>query len=146
MIETIFIHPWTWIMAISIGLFLLLTIVSVYLWIRADEVWSVGTIAGGLVTLILSGAYFGAMLPPYDSSFYNVYKITGELTEVESAFSGDEGTMSQVFIAKVDGVDYYIKSDDQRFRTLDVGDEVSLVCDKKFQYFVQPWYDCSFAG
>lgn len=146
MIESIFTQPWTWIMPVSIILTLLLVVVSIFLWYHLDELWSIGAIFGGIALLSLCGGYFGAMLPPYDTSYYDVYRITGNVTEIESAFSGNEGTMSQVFIAKVDGVDYYIKSQDQRFRTLDVGDDVSLVCDKRFQYFIEPWYDCSFAG
>lgn len=148
MIESIFFNPWIWIVPIILGLALLAIPFGIFLAKRDD--YSVGgpvsVVFGGLVFLTLGGFYFGAMLPPYDASFYQTYRITGELTDIQSAFSGDEGTMSQVFVAEVDGVDLYIRSDDQRFRTLEVGDDVNLVCGKGFAYFQEPWYDCSFGG
>lgn len=141
MIESIFFNPWIWIipifLVISVGLILL----DIFF-----EWEGFGALVGGILLLGLGGFYFGAILPPYDVSYYQTYRITGELTEVESAFSGDEGTMSQVFVARVDGVDLYIRSDDQRFRSLEVGDDVNLVCEKQFAYFQEPWFDCSFGG
>lgn len=148
MIESIFFNPWVWIVPILIVVSIIMVGLGVYL-IREDDFSAVGPISvvfGGISFLVLGGAYFGAILPPYDASFYQTYRITGELTEIQSAFSGDEGTMSQVFVAKVDGVDLYIRSDDQRFRTLEAGDDVNLVCSKGFAYFQEPWYDCSFGG
>lgn len=146
MIESIFFNPWIWIVPIILLIALIVTVVSWALAIHEDEFWAVGVIFGGLTLLILGGCYFGMMLPPYDASYYQTYRITGELSEIQSAFSGDEGTMSQVFVSKVEGVDLYIRSDDQRFRTLEVGDDVNLVCGKGFAYFQEPWYDCSFGG
>lgn len=141
MIESIFFNPWIWILAVILGVFILLIILDVAFW---------GDGAPGFVGLvgflILGGLYFGVILPPYDASFYQTYRITGEVGQIESAFSGDEGTMSQVFIAKVEGIDLFIKSDDQRFRTVNVGDDVNLVCGKSFAYFQEPWFDCSFGG
>lgn len=148
MIESIFFNPWVWIVPIILLASILLIPFGIYL-MHLDSYSAGGPISivfGGLVFLGLGGAYFGTMLPPYDASFYQTYRITGELSEIQSAFSGDEGTMSQVFVAKVDGVDLYIRSDDQRFRTLEVGDDVNLVCSKGFGYFQEPWYDCSFGG
>lgn len=148
MIESIFFNPWIWI--IPIILVVLIALVIFGIWLVRDDDFSVGGPVsigiGALCVLFLAPAYFGFILPPYDASYYQTYRITGELTEVQSAFSGDEGTMSQVFIARVDGVDLLIKSDDQRFRTLEVGDDVNLVCGKGFAYFQEPWYDCSFGG
>jgi hypothetical protein len=107
-IESIFFNPWVWI----IPIILLVAIAVIVLDVIFD--WSgIGAIFGGLLFLMLGGFYFGAMLPPYDASFYQAYRITGELTQLESAFSGDEGTMSQVFVARVDGVDLFIRSDDR---------------------------------
>jgi hypothetical protein len=141
MIESIFFNPWIWIVPVI----LIICVALIVLDIIAD-LYGIGAILGGLAFLILGGVYFGAILPPYDVSFYQTYRITGEVGQIESAFSGDEGTMSQVFIAKVDGVDLFIKSDDQRFRTISVGDDVNLVCAKGFAYFQEPWFDCSFGG
>lgn len=149
MIESIFFSPWIWIMGIAFAVFFVMAVVSTIMWLRewgTDSSWPLGVCIWTLLTLVTGGVYFGGMLPPYDASFYQTYRITGELTEVESAFSGDEGTMSQIFIAKVDGIDLYIKSGDQRFRTLNVGDDVNLVCSKGFAYFQEPWYDCSFGN
>lgn len=142
MIESIFFDPWIWI--IPILLLLCIAWVVIDLVFFADTF--IGAMLGGLLLLVGSGVYFGALLPPYDASFYQTYRITGELSQLESAFSGDEGTMSQVFVAKVDGVDLFIRSEDQRFRSVGVGDDVNLVCDKGFAYFQQPWFDCSFGG
>lgn len=148
MIESIFFNPWIWIVPILLFVSALSILVGVYL-IRRDEFsvgGPIGVLLGATLTLILGGVYFGALLPPYDASYYQTYRITGELTDIQSAFSGDEGTMSQVFVAEVEGVDLYIRSEDQRFRTLEVGDDVNLVCGKGFAYFQEPWYDCSFGG
>ena len=151
MLESIFVSPGYWIMGSLTFLVLAFVAMSLYFWIRAvkkyhDEVWesgwSISSIMGGIIFLIMGGFFFGGVLPPYDTSFYQTYRITGELTEIESAFEGDEGTMSQVFIAAVDGIDYYIKSDDQRFRTFEVGDSVNLICYKNFQYFQEPTFSC----
>lgn len=148
MIESIFFNPWIWIIPILLVISILMIPLGIYL--NLNDAYSVGgpisIFIGGLVFLILGGVYFGGILPPYDASFYQTYRITGELSEIQSAFSGDEGTMSQVFVAEVEGVDLYIRSDDQRFRTLEVGDDVNLVCGKGFAYFQEPWYDCSFGG
>lgn len=148
MIESIFFNPWIWI--IPIILLICIALIPFGIWLLRRDDLSVGGIGAlvmaPMVLLGLGSAYFGWILPPYDASYYQTYRITGELTSVESAFSGDEGTMSQVFVAEVDGVDLYIRSDDQRFRTLEVGDDVNLVCGKGFAYFQEPWYDCSFGG
>lgn len=150
MIEAIFFNPWIWIVGILVGLLLLGAIVFFIIYRISDsyddEMWLFGGWLSAIFGLLLAGFYFGALLPPYDTSFYKTYKITGELSELETAFTGEGGTMSQVFIAKVEGVDLYIRSEDQRFRTLNVGDDASLVCGKGFRYFQEPWYDCSFAG
>ena len=142
MVESIFFNPWVWIVPI-----ILVVMIAVAVWDLitgfTDYVLGVGM---SVFALILAGLYFALVLPPYDVSFYQTYRITGEVTQVESAFSGDEGTMSQVFIARIDGVDLFIKSDDQRFRTISVGDDVNLVCGKKFAYFQEPWFDCSIGG
>lgn len=148
MIEAIFFNPWIWIVAGILVALLALTIVGI-IFVRRDEysiMGPVGIVVGGISFLMLGAAYFGWILPPYDTSFYQTYRITGEVTSVESAFNGEEGTMSQVFVAEVEGVDLYIRSNDQRFRTLDEGDDVNLVCTKGFAYFQQPWYDCNFGG
>lgn len=155
MIESIFFNPWIWIVAVLLGIGVLATVVLIIFgsWARGNrdhwddgEGFFIASFATALSTLILAGIYFGFMLPPYDASFYQTYRITGEVTQIESAFSGDEGTMSQVFIAKVDGIDLFIKSDDQRFRTINAGDNVNLVCGKGFAYFQEPWFDCSIGG
>lgn len=142
MLEPIFLHPWVWIVPIILAALIALIIFDAV----TEALDYVGVLFGSILALITAGLYFGLMLPPYDVSFHQTYRITGEVTQVESAFSGDEGTMSQVFIASVEGIDYYIKSDDQRFRTINVGDDVNLVCGKKFAYFQEPWFDCSIGG
>lgn len=141
MIESIFFDPWIWIVPILIGVLALVLILDLVWW-DLSGAFIIGSI--GLVLVV--PLYFGWILPPYDASFYQTYRITGEVTQIESAFSGDEGTMSQVFIAKVEGIDLFIKSDDQRFRTVNVGDDVNLVCGKSFAYFQEPWFDCSFGA
>lgn len=148
MIESIFFNPAVWIIPIILVICIVLIPLGVWL-IRRDEFsfggWSaVG--GGSLVFLFLGAFYFGVILPPYDTSYYQTYRITGQVETIESAFSGDEGTMSQVFIATVGGVDDFIRSDDQRFRTLEVGEDVNLVCSKEFRYFQEPWFECSFGG
>lgn len=146
--EPIFFNPWIWV----IPIILLVLVVALMLGIRAvrEDDLSLGgvmsTVFSGLGLLVLVPFYFGFMLPPYDASFYQTYRVAGELTTLEAAFNGDEGTMSQTFVSTVEGVDYFINSTDQRFRSLSVGDDVSLVCVKGFDYFVEPWLDCRFAG
>lgn len=144
MIEAIFFNPWIWIVAILIGLLLLATIGSIVWGLYRDE--PLPGVISAAALLGLSGAYFGAMLPPYDASYYQTYRITGEISTLERAFSGDEGTMSQTFVIEVDGVDLLISSSDQRLRTYEIGDDVELVCTKQFEYFVAPWYSCSVGG
>ena len=151
MIESIFIQPWVWIIPVVLVLAVGVTVWGAVQFRKQGGLDSgvgaaLAVIFGGVVALILAPAYFGWMLPPYDTSYYQTYRITGELESVESAFSGDEGTMSQTFVAQVKDVDYFIRSDDQRFRTLEAGDDVNLVCGKGFAYFQEPWYDCSFGG
>ncbi len=148
MIETIYFQPWVWIVAVLLGVLALISAGCAWGAWRANdpEIPAIGAILSGVACLILAGFYFGAMLPPYDSSYYQTYRITGHVTQIDAAFSGDEGTMSQVFIAKVDGVELFIKSDDQRFRTVHEGDNVNLVCGKSFAYFQEPWFECSFGG
>ncbi len=140
MVESIFFNPWIWIIPIIL--------VIALVWFIADFWWDTmaGWFIGGFTLLLLPVFYFVFLLPPYDSSFYQTYRITGEVTKVEAAFNGEEGTMSQVFVAQVAGVDEFIRSDDQRFRTVTVGDDVNLVCSKEFRYFQEPWYECAFGG
>lgn len=148
MIESIFFNPWVWIVPVVIAVLLAVIVLGIFL-LRADDLSLTGAffvVFGGIVALIITPIYFGFMLPPYDTTYYQTYRITGQVEQIESAFSGDEGTMSQTFIAKVEGVDLYIRSDDQRFRTLEVGDGVNLVCGKGFAYFQEPWYSCDFGG
>lgn len=140
MIEPIFFNPWIWIVPI---LLLILVIVSIA--VLCSEMPEMA-IVPGLLTLMLAGFYFGMMLPPYDASFYRTYQITGEVTDVQAAFAGDEGTISQSFVVEVEGISDLITSDDQRFRTIEEGDEVTLACSKEFRYFQAPWFDCAFGG
>ncbi len=142
MLESIFFNPWIWILPILILVAIILIVIEFLLgW----EYIFFG-VFGGFMLLILAAFYFGFVLPPYDGTFYQTYRITGQVTQFEAAFDGDEGTMSQVFIARVDGVDEFIRSNDQRFRTIEVGMDVDLVCSKRFKYFQEPWYDCAFGG
>jgi hypothetical protein len=145
-IESIFFNPWIWIIPIVLGILLMCVIACIIATYMADEFWIMGAVIGGIFFLMVGGFYFGAVLPPYDTSYYQTYRITGELESLESAFNGEEGTMSQVFVAEVDGIETFIRSDDQRFRTLEPGDQVNLVCSKEFRYFQQYWYECSFGG
>jgi hypothetical protein len=157
MIQSIFFDPWIWICPVLIVILALLGFVALTQWARGrankkthyDDgyvFWLIGAIIAWAVGLIFAATYFAVSLVPYDASFYNTYRMTGTVTEVEAAFNGDEGSMSQVFVAKVDGIDEFIKSDDQRFRTVEVGDDVALVCSKIFNYWQEPYYDCSFAS
>lgn len=147
MIESIFFNPWIWIFPIILLAMVGVVFVGIRCLIIDDlSMWVIGVVFGGIALLVGVPLYFGFVLPPYDASFYQTYRITGDVAQIESAFSGDEGTMSQVFIAKVDGVDLFIKSDDQRFRTIHEGDDVNLVCGKRFAYFQEPWFDCSIGG
>lgn len=142
MIESIFFNPWIWIVPIILLAFIVLIVLDIFIW--QEGIFA--TIAGMLL-LILGGLYFALILPPYDASFYQTYRITGEVTTLERAFNADEGGgMSQTFVVEVEGVDLLIQSTDQRFRTVDVGDDVNLTCGKSFEYFVEPWYQCSIAS
>lgn len=141
MMETIFFSPWVWIIPVIL-LIAAIAIVVDRIWLD----WFGPTIFGALILLIGLPFYFGDFLPPYDADFYKTYRVTGELVTLESALSNGDGTVSQTFIAEVDGVDYFIESEDQRFRTLEVGDEVTLVCNLNFAYFVDPTLGCSFGG
>jgi hypothetical protein len=150
-IESIFFNPWIWIGTTLCTILVAVLIFAVVRAIRGSdgylEDWPwITAIISGILALVLVPTHFGFVLPPYDASFYQTYRITGEVTSIEAAFNGEEGTMSQVFVAEVEGVDLFIRSDDQRFRTVDTGDDVNLVCTKQFRYFQQPWYDCSFGG
>lgn len=152
MLETIFFNPYIWIGLAITGLALLVMVLMFIFWYLnrnmwdSGEGWAIGGFSALLIALCFGVPHFSAVLVPYDSSYYYTYKITGEVTEMEAAFSDGEGVMSQVFISKVDGIDLYIRSDDQRFRTIDVGDEANFVCSKNFAYFQESWYDCSLAG
>lgn len=145
MIESIFFNPWIWILAVIIGILVLSAIgcvVGEFVWGGYGDGWMpAGFLA--LIAALVAGLYFGAVLPPYDASFYQTYRITGTLEQLDSALEGDNGTMSQVFIAQVGGIDEFIRSDDQRFRTLRVDDSIDFVCTKGFAYFQEPWYDCA---
>lgn len=154
MIEAIFLHPWVWILPIVIALSLASLAAGIGFAVRYrdrfDSAWQffspVLIIFGAIGTVAAAGVYFAVLMPPYDMSFHYTYQIKGEVTEIRSAMSGDEGTMSQTFTARIDGIDYYIQSNDQRFRNIDEGDNVNLVCSKQFRYFQEPWYDCSIGG
>lgn len=141
MIEAIFIHPWVWILPILMVLCLILIAFDIFF-----DWMGFGATCGTVFFLLLSGAYFGLLLPPYDTSYYQTYRITGEIIELEAAFDSDGGTLSNSFVAKIDGVDEYIHSTDQRFRAVEVGDDIRLACDKKFQYFQEPYYSCAFGS
>lgn len=159
MIEPIFFNPAIWIVGVFFGLFF---IAGIFLLVRgfilkgqgkrsySDWRYENSFFGGGILTsiaVILAGVWFGWLLVPYESSFYQTYRITGELAEIQNAFDGDDGgVISQTYVARVEGVDLYIRSDDQRFRTLEVGDDVNLVCSKGFAFFQEPWYDCNFGG
>lgn len=142
MIESIFFNPWVWIIATILFILLMLVIADFFF-----DFEGFVAIPGGILFVILGAVYFGFVLPPYDASFYQTYRVTGEVTTMERAINAEDGGgLSQSFIVGVEGVDLLITSDDQRFRTVDVGDDVNLVCTKGFNYFVEPWYDCSMGG
>lgn len=142
MVESIFFHPWVWIIPIVLAVLILAVVFDLVYFVTEGVL----TLTAGLALMALGAVYFGFMLPPYDASYYQTYRITGEVASIEKAFDADGGTLSQTFIVDVEGVDLYISSDDQRFRAVEKGDEVNLVCNKQFRYFVTPWYDCSFGG
>lgn len=146
MVESIFFNPWIWIIPIILGILLVSIGIAIWRSIVSDELWSVLWVISSIIALCLSGAYFGGFLPPYDASFYQTYRITGEINQLERAFDGGSGTMSQTFVLEVDGVDLLISSSDQRLRTYSVGDSINLVCAKEFEYFATPWYKCSVGG
>lgn len=141
MVEEIFFDPFVWIVPVALVICIILAVLDLVFWDTLGV-----TVVSGLLVVMLSIIYFAVFLPPYDMDYYKTYRITGEVTNIESAFDGEDGTMSQVFVAEVKGVDHLIKSDDQRFRTLSIGDDVKLACTLQFRYFQDPWYECSFGG
>lgn len=146
MTEAIFLHPWVWIIPAVLLLLLAFTAWTIVRAITHDGDWFIATGFAGAAFVGLAIGLFAGMLPPYDASYYQTYRISGEVAALERAMDGDSGTFSQSFVVEVDGVDLLIHSEDQRLRTYDVGDDVNLVCAKGFAYFVEPWYGCSIGG
>lgn len=146
MIESIFFHPWVWIVPIVLVVLLAATAVGWWLAVRWDEIWGALAIMAGLGFLGLAAGFFAGMLPPYDASYYQTYQISGELTDIRQPLNEGSGTTGSMFVLAVEGIDYSIGTTDPRLRTYEVGDEVNLVCTKQFEYFVTPWYSCSVGG
>lgn len=146
MMESIFFNPWIWIIPIIL-LIMIVVIVLAIMYEVMGEGDGGGWITTGMVGFIflcLAVPYFAVILPPYDASYYNTYRVTGEVASIEDAFEGGDGVVSKSFVVSIDGVDMFIRSDDQRFRTIIQGDEVKLACTKQFEYFVDPWLECKF--
>ena len=148
MIESIFFHPWVWIVPLILLILLIGTFVLI--WVDREYDWDgIGVFVGcfvGLFALVLAGIYFAWMLVPYDTSFYQTYRVTGEISEYAAAFDETEGVMNRGYVLEVEGVDYQIYSSDQRLRTYAEGDSVTLVCGKIFNYFQEPYLDCAIGG
>lgn len=147
MIKPIFLDIWVWIIPIVIFIAIVIVVIGIIRMIQDDlSFWIGGIIFGGIALLICIPTYFAFILVPYDSSFYYTYKITGEVSEVNTAFENGNGVVSPSYVIKVKGVDYLIKSNDVRVRLMHTGDSANLVCTKSFAYFQEPWYDCSIGG
>lgn len=156
MIESIFLHPWVWIVPAILVALAVTIIICVTQHVRIEKRrnsfyddpigWIVGWILSGFVFLFLATIYFGFMLPPYDMSFHHTYRVSGEITEHHAAFEGGDGVATNSYVLEVEGVDYQIYSTTQRLRTYEVGDDVTLVCVKIFNYFQEPYLDCAIGG
>lgn len=149
MIESIFVYPWIWILPVVMGLLLIGAVICILLEIFGNNSygeWGIGAaflIAGLIGT---AGGYFGGMLPPYDLSYHQMYRVTGEVTNIERPFNDGSGIVGSSYVFEIEGIDLKLSTGDQRFRGIEVGDEVQLKCEKQFAYFTTPWYDCDFGG
>lgn len=123
-----------WIAGIAAAICVLLIIADIVF--DLDMLGFALGIPGLLITLIISAIVFW----PYEAQYHQWRPITGQVQQISSRMIADGKAMSQRFGVVIDGQPYAV--DDTRASLLKVGDRVSLMCIKEWQWASTPGDAC----
>ena len=97
-------------------------------------------IVGGSLGLLITLVVVGISTWPWEAQYHQWRPVSGQVEEISSRMIADGKAMSQRFVVVIDGQPYGI--DDTRASLLKVGDEVSLMCIREWQWASTPGDAC----
>ena len=113
----------------------------------SEEDSRAGGIAAGIIALVITAIITGGGLVlvwfPFGYSYNHYVPISGKVQSATSRFisSGSNSGTDQVFLVVINGKPY--KVNDTRAAQLKPGMDVTLLCEKEFQFNGTPGYDCN---
>ena len=139
----------TWTLGILIGLpiagvvtlaFAVLLVVSIRSRNRDPyEDWVIG-IWIGAIGIALTLGMAGLLTIPWDAEYHQWRPVSGTVEEIGARMVRDGKGMSERYVLTIDGRPYGV--DDTRAATLKVGDQVSLMCKREWQWAANSGYGC----
>lgn len=105
------------------------------------RVW--GGVAGGFLWALIFGVITAIVAFPFSGVYHRYQPISGKVTQdVTSRFLGDgNGGTSQNYLVNINGNSY--RCDDTRCSGLRKGDDVTLMCEKSYQFNATSGWVCN---
>lgn len=133
--------------AILAAVFVVTAIIAVVAALRSKYPEDLWLLTGALVALaIITGGITAWGNYPYDAEYHQWRGVQGEVTHIDKRLisAGDKG-MSERFVVTIDGVGER-GCDDTRCAGVDVGDVLTLVCKREWQFTGTDGYGCNYIG
>lgn len=93
-----------------------------------------------IAALLISAVQAFAMIP-YDSDYWKLYRVSGEVTNVSNVFADASGELSDKPVIQLDTVDRPISVDDPRAIYWE-GENLTLTCTINWRYQAADRYSC----
>lgn len=92
--------------------------------------------------LFIGTVIFGSVVYwPFDAQYHRYWKVTGTVDNIGSRQISDGKSMSQRYVLDIGGQPFGV--DDTRASLVKVGDKVTLLCKKEWQYSAKSGWACN---
>jgi len=101
-----------------------------------------GGLIGGALVILVAGIIAGVVAFPFSGQYHRYVPKTGVVTATGSRLLADgHGGSTQKFVVTINGQDY--GCNDTRCATVKPGDDVTLMCERTWQWSGTAGYDCN---
>lgn len=108
---------------------------------QQDNVMAWGTLIGSAVVAIIVIVIAGFIDFPFSAQYHEYRPVTGHVQGVGSRFLSDGSSTTQNFAVILNGQTY--RCDDTRCSDLKIGDPLTLLCIRDFQFNATSGWDCN---
>ena len=119
--EAVALIPHIWILPVVTAVFVVITLLCIFLWKNAG-----GTFFAGAISVIFVITFVVALIP-FNGKYHHFYELSGTVLEVTNTISEGSGELTSTPVITLSGYDDPILSDTVRVNSL-VGEDVTLIC------------------